>query len=172
MQEFFLFSRLAPEASESIGRYTFGELIPLSRNLAEDALNREVVDQVTARTILLHRIRWRCGRMSWASTKCPWSLLDIESDLGLRDRQRVTDYQIRTVSGLNTLYFFLGREALFLAITKKRRSRRKHWRSTNAIFASIVLGGALMGQAETLDPVKRCRRACLMRRNRLPCGAR
>ncbi len=157
VQEFFLFSRLAPEASESIGLYTFGEPIPLSGSLAEDALNRmSVADQIGARTALLYRIVLALredvlGKHAEALS----ILLDIESELGLRD---LAEGQLvaksGSVSGLDTLYAFIGREALFLGRNEEAEvaARKALAIDERDIRASIVLGGALMGQAETLDP--------------------
>lgn len=159
VQEFFLLSRLAPEASESIGRYTFGEPIPLSDSLAEDALNRtSVEDQVGARTALLYRIVLALredvlGKHAEALS----ILLDIESDFGLRD---LPEGQLvaksRSISGLDTLYAFIGREALFLGRNEEAEAAARRALAVNPrdVRASIVLGGALMGQAEVLDPLE------------------
>lgn len=159
VQEFFIFSRLAPEASESIGRYTFGDPIPLSDSLDEDALNRaSVADQVGARTALLYRIVLALredvlGKHSEALS----ILLDVESDLGLRD---LPDHQLvakpASISGLDTLYAFIGREALFLDHNEQAEAAARRALAVNAhdVRASIVLGGALMGQAEGLDPLE------------------
>ncbi len=159
VQEFFIFSRLAPEASESIGRYAFGEPIPLSPDLSEDALNREsVAAQVTARTALLYRIVLALREDVLGKHQAALDLLlDIESDLGLRDlpeSQLVAKSGM--VSGLDTLYAFLGREALFLGRNEEAEAAARKALAINErdVRASIILGGALMGQAEALDPLE------------------
>ncbi len=159
VQEFFLFSRLAPEASESIGRYTFGKPIPLSDNLAEDALNRtSVAEQIDARTALLYRIVLALREDVLGKHEEALNiLLDIESDLGLRD---LSEDQLvsksGSMSGLDTLYAFIGREALFLGRNEEAEAAARKALAVNAhdVRASIVLGGALMGQAEVLDPLE------------------
>ena len=158
VQEFFLFSRLAPEAIESIGRYTFGDPLPLSDRLAEDALNRtSVADQVGTRTALLFRIvRALREDVLGKHAEALSILLDIESDLGLRD---LPEGQLvaksGSVAGLDTLYAFIGREALFLGRNEEAEAAARRALAVNAhdVRASIVLGGALMGQAEGLNPL-------------------
>jgi tetratricopeptide (TPR) repeat protein len=159
VQEFYLFSRLAPEASESIGRYTFGSPIPLSRDLAGDSLNREsVAAQIDARTALLYRIVLALREDVLGKHEAALALLlDTENELGLRN---LSESQLvaksRAVSGLDTLYFFLGREALFLGRDDEAEDAARRALAINEgdVRASIILGGALMGQAEALDPLE------------------
>ena len=159
VQEFYLFSRLAPEASESIGRYTFGRPIPLSRNLAEDALNREsVAAQIDARTALLYRIVLALREdVLGKHEEALALLLGIENELGLRN---LSESQLveksGAVSGLDTLYFFLGREALFLGRNEEAEAAARKALAINDgdVRAFIILGGALMGQAEAFDPLE------------------
>ena len=75
-------------------------------------------------------------------------LLDIENELGLRN---LSESQLvaksRAVSGLDTLYFFLGREALFLGRNDEAEAAARKALAINDgdVRASIILGGALDG---------------------------
>ena len=156
--EFYLFSRLAPEAGESIGRYTFGAPILLPADLTKaDAVTRDsVAKQLTDRAQLLERLLLALREDVLGRHDSALALLErLENDLGVRglaDEQLAARAQ--TVSGLDTLYYFLGREKLFLGrnADAEADAQRAIVINDHDPRAWIILGGALMQQSLSADP--------------------
>ena len=156
--EFYLFSRLAPEAGESIGRYTFGAPILLPADLTTaDAVTRDsVAKQLTDRAQLLERLLLALREDVLGRHDSALALLErLENDLGVRglaDEQLAARAQ--TVSALDTLYYFLGREKLFLGrnADAEADAQRAIVINDHDPRAWIILGGALMQQSLSADP--------------------
>jgi tetratricopeptide (TPR) repeat protein len=156
--EFYIFSRLAPEAGESIGRYAFGAPILLPPDLAAaDALRRDgIAKELAQRAKLLHRLLLALREDALGRHAESLALLEeLERDLGLAG---LTDEQVvaraGSISGLDTLYYFLGREKLFLG--RSDEAEADAWRAAQINGDDprpwIILGGALLRQSEAVDP--------------------
>ncbi len=157
--EFYLFSRLAPEAGESIGRYTFGAPIPLPADLASaDALSRDsVAKQLGERAKLLRRLLLALREDVLGRHEESLALLEaLQRDLGVKN---LSDEEViaraGSLSGLDTLYYFLGREKLFLG--RNEDAEADAWIAAqingNDPRPWIILGGALMRQSEAVEPL-------------------
>lgn len=157
--EFYVFSRLEPEANESIGRYAFGAPIPLPADLnAADALSRDSTAKLLGqRARLLHRLLLALRADLLGDHAGALALLeDLQGDLGvdgLPDAQIVA--RSASLSGLDTLYYFLGREKLFLGRNEEAEADAWTAAQINGDDARpwIILGGALMRQSEAIDPL-------------------
>jgi tetratricopeptide (TPR) repeat protein len=156
--EFFVFSRLAPEANESIGRYAFGKPIPLPADLSTaDAVSRDsIAKQLGQRAKLLDWLLLALRADVLGRHDEALALLEAaQQELGL---QGLEDQQVvarsAALSGLDTLYYFLGRERLFLG--RYEQAEADAWTAAQINGDDprpwIILGGALMRQSEAAPP--------------------
>jgi tetratricopeptide (TPR) repeat protein len=122
-----------------------------------DAISRDAVaKQLSDRVKLLHRLLLALREDVLGRHAESLALLEaMQADLGVRD---LTDEELvakaASVSGLDTLYYFLGREKLFLG--RYEDAEADAWRAAqiNGEDARpwIILGGALMRQSEGVEP--------------------
>lgn len=148
VQEFYVSSRLRPEANETIGRYQLGDAIILPADLASaDSLAREA----TARLI------------EDRATLLFGTLLGLREDvLGrheealalLRTVESTTPTSRQPGAGGDVLYYFIARQALFLGRNAEAEAAAEQALALNPQRerAAIVLGGAHLRSAAALAP--------------------
>ncbi len=151
VQEFYVSSRLRPEASETIGRYQLGDPITLSADLVNaDSLARQsFADRISLRAEALLRL-----------------VGGLQQDL-LGEHERALTAFRRAESelerwaaqgeGKETLYYFIARQALFLDRYDEAETAAAQAIAHNPAYprAYIVLGGSLADRAQVQPPAER-----------------
>lgn len=160
--EFYVFSRLTGEAKEAVGYFTLGGPIPLE-DLAKDDFNRAfVASQLTERVSLLEGVLLALRQDLFGQhAEALRALEDLAAQRGLpagaaQLQQAATQPAAaagESDSGLDVLYYFLGREALFLEQSDAavEYAQRAISINKNNVRAYIVKGGALLAQSKGLS---------------------
>jgi len=151
VEEFYVTTRLRPEANETIGRYQLGGPIALPSDLAGgDALAREsVAGKISDRTGALYRL-----------------LLGLRADvLGRHADALAVFQQIETDlkswsdqgAGKEILYYFIAREALYLKQYDLAESAAERAIQINPAYprSYVVLGSIRQDQAQLLPAGER-----------------
>ena len=146
VQEFYVTSRLRPEASETIGRYQLGAPIPVPIDLVKkDSLAKEAVaTQISDRTQALDRL-----------------LLALREDLLGRHEQALallqeTEAELTSWAeqgeGKEILYYLMARQALFLKRYDEAEAFARQALASNPAYprAFVVLGGVGVRRAQDL----------------------
>lgn len=151
VQEFYVASRLRPEASETIGRYRLGDPVTLPADLANaDSLARQALaDRIGLRAEALLRLVGGLQQdMLGQHEQALASFRRAEAEL--------TAWGARG-EGKETLYYFIARQALFLDRYDEAEAAAAQAIAGNPRYprAYIVLGGSLADRAQAQPPAER-----------------
>lgn len=151
VQEFYVASRLRPEASETIGRYRLGDPVTLPADLANaDSLARQALtDRIGLRAEALLRLVGGLQQdMLGQHEQALASFRRTEAEL--------TAWGARG-EGKETLYYFIARQALFLDRYDEAEAAAAQAIASNPRYprAYIVLGGSLADRAQAQPPAER-----------------
>lgn len=156
--EFYIAPQLQPETSALIGRYRLGGLIPVPLPFkANDPLGKLAVSEdLTTRTTALFYL---AAGLTFDLLGRPAQALTIFRQA----ENQLTGW--KATDGKEILYFFIGREALFLAQDKDKQTaalQEAEKAATQALAikpdyvrAQIVLGGVYYRRAQQLPPADR-----------------
>ncbi len=151
VQEFYVSSRLRPEASETIGRYRLGDPVTLPADLTNaDSLARQALaDRIGLRAEALMRM-----------------VGGLQQDMLGQHEQALAAFRRAEAEltawaphgeGKETLYYFIARQALFLRRHDEAEAAARQAVASNPAFprAYIVLGGVLADRGQDQPPAER-----------------
>lgn len=151
VQEFYIASRLRPEASETIGRYRLGDPIVVPADLVNaDSLARQALaDRIGLRAeALLRLVAGLQQDLLGQHEQALAAFRRAEADLSRWSAQ---------AQGKETLYYFIARQALFLDRYDEAEAAAAQAIASNPAYprAYIVLGSSLADRAQAQPPAER-----------------